>query len=439
MSTNLQCIRDKARMEKKLQFSNLLHHITVPLLLESLKKTSRSSAAGCDGMRKEEAIESFPTWSSEVLKSLHQRSYQAPPVRRVWIPKPGKVEKRPIGVPTVLDRTVQRSVSRVLESIYEEDFLNVSFGGRPQLSAHHAVCTLQHQIQTQKVNWVLECDIKNFFGSIDHGWVMRFVEHRVADPRILSLIKKWLKAGVLENETLYESEVGTPQGGSISVLLSNIYLHYVLDLWFEKQRKKVCRGQAYLVRYLDDFVICFQLKSDAQAVQRDLADRLGKFGLQLEPEKTKLLNFGRFSSPAVGSIQKKPATFSFLGFTFCAGKSGQGKFLVRLKTERKRINRFLQKVRTQLQLVRHNAIQDQVKDINLLLRGHFRYFGMGGNIEALNRVHRQTVKFWRSVLNTRSQKAKLTWAKMNKILGYSKLEPPRLSLPYKLMPEMVRL
>lgn len=439
MSTNLQCIRDKARMDKKLRFSSLLHHITKDLLLESLKKTSRSSAAGCDGIRKEEALETFPSWSSMVIESLHKKSYQAPPVRRVWIPKPGKTEKRPIGVPTVSDRTVQRSVSKVLENIYEEDFLSVSFGGRPHLSAQNAVCTLKHQIQTQKVNWVLECDIKNFFGSIDHGWAMRFIEHRVADTRILSLIKKWLKAGVMEDEVFSENDIGTPQGGSISVLLSNVYLHYVLDLWFEKQRKKTCQGQAYLIRYLDDFVICFQLKSDAEAVRRDLQERLGKFGLQLEPEKTKLLNFGRFSAANAVTAQKKAATFNFLGFTFCAGRTGQGKFLVLLRTEKKRINRFLQRVRAQLQLVRHNTIQEQVRDINSLLRGHFRYFGVGGNIDALSRVHRQTAKFWRSILNTRSQKANLTWAKMNKILEYSKLQPPRLSLPYKLMPAMVRL
>ena len=268
---------------------------------------------------------------------------------------------------------------------------------------------------------------------------MRFIEHRVADTRVLSLIRKWLKAGVMEDEMFSESEIGTPQGGSISVLLSNVCLHYVLDLWFEKQRKKACRGQAYLVRYLDDFVICFQLKSDAEAVRRDIEERLGRFGLKLEPEKTKLLNFGRFSSSTACEAQKKAATFNFLGFTFCAGRTSQGKFLVLLRTEKKRTNRFLQRVRTRLQRIRHKAVQEQAREINLLLRGHFRYFGVGGNIDALNRVHRQTVKFWRSVLNTRSQKAKLTWAKMNKILEYSRLESPRLSLPYKLMPAMVRL
>jgi group II intron reverse transcriptase/maturase len=210
-------------------------------------------------MSVDEAKKTFEGWIEEMLSSIHRKAYKAPPVRRVWIPKPGKTSKRPLGVPCVADRALQRSVSLVLSSIYEQDFLPCSFGGRPKLSAHHALSTLNEIISGKKVSWVLEADLKNFFGSLDHGWLLRFVEHRVGDPRIISLIKRWLKAGVLEEGELRSVETGTPQGGSISVLLSNIYLHYVLDLWFEKVIKPKLKGEAYLVRYIDDCVVCFQL------------------------------------------------------------------------------------------------------------------------------------------------------------------------------------
>jgi len=226
---------------------------------------------------------------------MHHEAYKAPPVRRVWIPKPGKATKRPLGVPCVADRALQRSVSVVLSCIYEQDFLPCSFGGRSKLSAHQALATLNEIIAGKKVSWVLEADLKNFFGSLDHEWLLRFVEHRVGDPRIMSLIKHWLKAGVLEEGEFQLVEKGTPQGGSISVLLSNIYLHYVLDLWFEKVVKPKLEGEVYLVRYIDDFVVCFQYRSDAMRFQDALVERLGKFSLELEPKKTRLVEFGRFA------------------------------------------------------------------------------------------------------------------------------------------------
>jgi len=227
-----------------------------------------------DGQTAPEAKESFEGWIGAMLRSVHRQGYRAPDIRRVYIPKPGKREKRPLGVPTVSDRALQRSTAEVLTAIYEQDFLPCSFGGHPGLGAHHALATLTEVIAGSKVGWVLEADLKNFFGSLDHGWVLQFVQHRIGDPRLISLIRRWLKAGVLEDGVVTPSEMGTPQGGSISVLLSNVYLHYVLDLWFERVAKPRLRGEAYLVRYIDDFVVCFQYRDDALRLQDALGKRL---------------------------------------------------------------------------------------------------------------------------------------------------------------------
>ena len=252
MATGLERIAVKARSEPKLQFTSLTHHITRERIWESLCQMPSESAPGVDGQTVTEAKEDIEAWIEPMLQSVHRQGYHAPPIRRVYIPKPGKQEKRPLGVPCVTDRALQRSAAQVLSAMYEQDFLPCSFGGRPGLSAHHALATLTEAIAGRKVSWVLEADLKNFFGSLDHGWLLRFVEHRVGDPRLLSLIRRWLKAGILENGEMHPNEEGTPQGGSISVLLSNVYLHYVLDLWFERVVKPRLQGEAYWVRYLDD-------------------------------------------------------------------------------------------------------------------------------------------------------------------------------------------
>jgi group II intron reverse transcriptase/maturase len=232
-----------------------------------------------DGQTVPEAKESFREWIAAMLQSVHRQGYQAPSIRRVYIPKPGKQERRPLGVPCVVDRALQRSAAQVLSAIYEQDFLPCSFGGRPGRGAHQALATLHEVIAGRKVEWILEADLKNFFGSLSHDWMLQLVEHRVGDPRLISLIRRWLKASVLEDEELHPNEEGTPQGGSISVLLSNVYLHYVLDLWFERVVKPRLRGAAYLVRYIDDFVLCFQYRADALRVQEVLRKRLGEVWL----------------------------------------------------------------------------------------------------------------------------------------------------------------
>ena len=316
METGLERIAVKARCEPKLCFTSLAHHITQERVWESLCRIPSKSATGVDGQTVMEAKDSFEEWIAATLQSVHRQGYRAPEIRRVYIPKPGKQEMRPLGVPTVADRALQQSVSQVLSAIYEQDFLSCSFGGRPGRGAHQALATLHERIAGGKIEWVLEADLKNFFGSLSHEWMLRFVKHRVGDQRLISLIRRWLKAGVLEKGEVHLNEEGTPQGGSISVLLSNLYLHYVLDLWFERVVRPRLRGEACMVRYIDDFVLCFQYRADALRVQEALAKRLRRFNLTLEPAKTKLVEFGRYAQKHAGKRgRKRPETIYFLGFT----------------------------------------------------------------------------------------------------------------------------
>src|SRR5689334_18309354 len=372
METELERIAAKARSEPKLRFTSLAHHITPDRVLRNLLRIPNRSAAGVDGQTVEAAKEGFGEWIEPMLQSVHRRGYRAPAVRRVYIPKPGKQEKRPLGVPTVSDRALQRSTAEVLSAIYEQDFLPCSFGGRPRLSAHHALATLNEAIAGGKISWVLEADLKNFFGSLSHEWLLRFVEHRVGDPRLISLIRRWLKAGVMEEGAIQPSEEGTPQGGSISVLLSNLYLHYVLDLWFERVVKPRLQGEAYLVRYIDDFVMCFQYRADALRVQQVLSKRLGKFSLTLEPTKTKLVEFGRFAQRHASKHgRRRPETIYFLGFTLYCTRNLKGNFRIGMRTERSRLQRTFMRLQDLMRRMRHLPVKEQVDNLNLVLRGHY--------------------------------------------------------------------
>src|SRR6267378_1465147 len=397
METKLEQIAAKARREPKLRFTSLAHHITRDRVLKNLSQIPKRSATGVDGQTVEEAKESFDGWIEPMLQSIPRQGYRAPDIRRVYIPKAGKTEKRPLGVPTVADRALQRSTAEVLSAIYEQDFLPCSFGGRPKLSAHHALATLNEVIAGGLISWVLEADLKNFFGSLSHDWVLRFVEHRVGDPRLISLIRRWLKAGVLEDGAVHPSEQGTPQGGSISVLLSNLYLHYVLDLWFERVVKGRLRGKAQLVRYIDDFVICFQYRSDAIRVQDALRLRLGKFGLTL----------------------------------YCT-RNRKGNFQVGMRTEKSRLRRSLTSLQELMQRIRHHTISEQAGEINAVLRGHYAYYGVAGNLRSLVKVYRVVERYWRRMLCSRSWAGRrLTWDAFNRIKERTPLLTPKLRLPYR--------
>jgi RNA-directed DNA polymerase len=295
------------------------------------------------------------------------------------------------------------------------------------------LATLNEVIAGGKIGWVLEADLKNFFGSLDHDWVLRFVEHRVGDPRLINLIRRWLKAGVLEDGAVHPSEEGTPQGGSISVLLSNLYLHYVLDLWFERVVKCRLRGEAHLVRYIDDFVICFQYRSDALRVQDALRLRLGKFGLTLEPTKTKLVEFGRFAQRHAGKrSRKRPETIYFLGLTLYCTCNRKGNFKVGMRTEKSRLRRSLMSLQELMRRIRHYRIRDQVSEINAALRGHYAYYGVAGNIRALFKVYRVVARYWLRMLRSRSRDGRrLTWDAFNQIDQRTPLLRPKLRLPYR--------
>jgi group II intron reverse transcriptase/maturase len=431
MATGLERIAAKARCEPKLRFTSLAHHITQERVWENLRQIPTDSAPGVDGLTVPEAKESFGVWIEAMLQSIHCQGYQAPNIRRVYIPKPGKQEKRPLGVPCVADRALQRSVAQVLSAIYEQDFLSCSFGGRPGLGAHSALATLHEVIAGRKVEWILEADLKNFFGSLSHEWVLRFVEHRVGDRRLITLIRRWLKAGVLEDGEVQANEEGTPQGGSISVLLSNLYLHYVLDLWFEHVVKCRLQGEAYLVRYIDDFVLCFQYRADALRVQEALRKRLGKFGLTLEPTKTKLVEFGRFAQRHAGKRgRRRPETIYFLGFTLYCTRNQKGNFRVGMRTEKSRLRRSLMRLQDQMRRMRHLPIQEQAYHLNQRLRGHYAYYGIAGNFRALQRVHRAVERYWRKMLSSRSWKGVIWWKKFHEIKARFPLLRPKLYLPF---------
>jgi RNA-directed DNA polymerase len=439
MTTGLEKIAAKARSEPKLQFTSLAHHIDAGRLWQNLCHVPRYTAPGSDAQTVDDVKQDFAAWSATTLGALHNKGYRPPPVTRVYIPKPGKREKRPLGVPCVGDRVLQRSVADVLSAIYEQDFLPCSFGGRPDVGAHHALATLNEVIAGRRVSWVYEADLQNFFGSLDHGWLLRFVQHRVGDPRIVSLIQRWLKAGVLEDEIITPSVEGVPQGGSVSVVLSNLYLHYVLDLWFERIVKPRLQGEAYLVRYIDDFVVCFEHRADAQRFEQVLVKRLAKFALALEPSKTRLVAFGRFAERDARRKGKRLETFTFLGFTHYCTRNQKGNFKVGWKTDKSRLHRSLAKLHQQLQITRHEPLKDQARQINQILRGHYAYYGIGGNLASLQRVHENVMRYWRKMLSSRSQKGKVRWEVFKRILATYPLQRPKLYVPYSRLKQYVVL
>jgi len=444
MHTEIAAVATKARLQKSLVFTSLAHHINSTKLWDMLQKITPSTSAGIDGQSVKQAKEDYVTWSEAMLKAMHNKGYHPPPARRVYIPKPGKDEKRPLSIPTVQDRCLQKAVTDVLNNIYEQDFLECSYGGRPGRSAHQAVVNLKEAIRAKKVNWVFDADLKNFFGSLNQDWVMQFLGHRVGDPRIIALIRRWLKAGVMEGDKHIPSEQGTAQGGPVSVLISNLYLHYVLDLWIEKVVKPRLKGYVYYVRYLDDFVLCFEHKSDAERFKEALSQRLNKFSLSLEPTKTKLIKFGRFAGKAGrkdkdGSIRFKPESFNFLGFTFYCTKNQKGNFKVGMKTEKSRLNRSCNKIKEILKSIRHKPLREQCKQINIRLDGHYRYYGVGGNYESLNAFHYVVVRSWRKALSSRSQNGKVNWINYNRILKIFPLHQPKIFLPYTAMKKLAAL
>jgi group II intron reverse transcriptase/maturase len=416
-SSALSRVREAAKRDSKLQFSNLLHHVNVDLLRQSFLALNRQAATGIDDVTWQE----YGKVLEERLPELHDRvqseRYQAKPSKRIWILK-SDGQQRPIGIAALEDKIVQQALSTVLQQIYEVDFLDFSYGSRPGRKPHDALDAIYVAITQKKVGWVLDADISKFYDSLDHEWVMKFVGHRVTDPRLLRLLRKFLRAGVSEDGEWSKTVVGTPQGAVISSLLANVFLHYALDLWVKQWHGRHARGEVHIVRYSDDFVMGFQYRSDAEQFQAELRERLSKFSLKMHEEKTKLIEFGRF---AVGNRKKyeegKPETFDFLGFTHICSKKKNGRFTIYRKTITKRLRDKIKKVREKLLRKRHRPVSEQGAWLRAVMQGHFNYYGVPGNRKALDTFRRQIQLSWLQALRRRSHKARsLTWERMKKLI-----------------------
>jgi len=411
MSTQLDQIVGKAKSDPKLRFTSLAHLLTPGFLKETWKQMNRRGASGIDGETGKEFEQDLDTRVQDLCERLRRGVYRAPPVRRVEIPKgPGKAGTRPLGIPTVEDRLLQRAVARILESVYEADFLDCSYGFRPGRNPHGALRTLRRIIVTKKVGHLFEADIRGYFNHIQHEWLQKMVAHRIADPVILRLIGKWLKAGFMAGGVVTRTDEGSPQGGPISPILANIYLHFVLDLWFEKKVRPICKGEAYLTRFADDFVLNFQYGSDADRFQKSLTDRFEKFGLELAEEKTRLMRFGRFVRADLEKTGDKPDTFDFLGFTHVCGVDQGGKFaLIRIPCIKSR-RKFLAKTKEWLKRHMHWKRRDQQRRLTMMLRGFYQYFGLHHCKPKLDVIRYEVQRQWIRTLRRQSQRHCLYWS-----------------------------
>ena len=429
VSQALERIRQVARQKKEERFTALFHHLTIDLLEEAFDELAEDAAAGVDGR----TWKDYDADLERNLEDLHARvqrgAYRAQPSRRVNIPKPdGRM--RPLAVPALEDKIVQRATAALLNAIYEADFLGFSYGFRPGRGTHDALDALCVGITSRKVNWIVDADIRSFFDTVSQDWLIRFVEHRIGDPRIIRLIRKWLKAGILEDGVVTVSDRGTGQGSVISPLLANIYLHYVIDLWAERWRRHEATGDMIIVRYADDIIVGFQHERDARRFLDAMRERLEKFTLSLHPDKTRLVEFGRFASAnRARRGLGKPETFNFLGFTFICGKSRRGKFQLIRKTRRDRMRAKLQAVKEDLRRRMHQPIPVQGTWLNHVVSGYFNYHAVPTNSRALSAFRHRVIMLWRRVLQHRSQTAEMTWERMRR-LANDWLPKPRIRHPW---------
>jgi group II intron reverse transcriptase/maturase len=422
-------IRQAAEREKGGKLTSLMHHIyAVDTLREAYYRLEREAAPGVDGMTWRQYGEDLEANLQDLSGKLARGAYRASPVQRVYVPKPDG-RQRPIGVPALEDKIVQRATVAVLNQIYEVDFLGFSYGFRPGRSPRDALEALDKAIWTRRVNWIVDADVRSFFDAMVHEWAVTFVEHRIGDKRVIRLIRKWLTAGVLEDGTWTQVEQGSPQGGSASPLLANVYLHYVFDLWVQQWRKKRAHGDVVVVRFVDDFIVGFQHRSDAEQFVVELKERFHKFGLELHPEKTRLLEFGRFAAENRQQRKRgKPETFDFLGLTHICGKDRKGKFVVRRRTIRQRLQAKLKEVKTELRRRLNVPVRKVGEWLASVLRGHYRYYGVVGNLEALSRFRYAVAQLWHRTLQRRSQKASVAWERMTRLIKRW-LPPARLYHP----------
>ena len=422
-------IRQAAETDKGRRFTTLFHHVyDIESLREAYFCLKRDAAPGVDGETWRAYGEQLETHLADLSGRLRRGAYRAKPVRRVHILK-ADGRQRPLGVTTLEDKLVQRALVTVLNCIYETDFLGFSYGFRPGRSQHNALDALFVGIRRKKVSWVLDADIRGFFDAIDHGCLVKLIEHRIADRRVVRLIQKWLSAGVLEDGEWTRSDVGTPQGGGISPLLANVYLHYAFDLWVRDWRRQA-KGDVIVVRYADDIIVGFQYEWEARRFWNELRERFAAYGLELHPDKTRLLEFGRFAAAnRKRNGRGKPETFDFLGFTHACGKTRNGRFIVLRLTMRKRLRAKLQEIKTELRQRWHDPVPEVGKWLGSIIRGHVNYYGVPLNYEALEAFHHQVTCLWKRALSRRSQKAHVTWERMRRI-ARRWLPPVRIVHPY---------
>jgi len=429
VSQALERIRQAARQRKKERFTALLHHVSTDLLRQAFFEIKKDAAPGVDGL----SWQDYEADLERKLEDLHARvqrgAYRSLPSRRVYIPKPDG-RQRPLAVAALEDKIVQRATAAVLNAIYEEDFLGFSHGFRPGRGTHDALDALCVGIDRTRVSWILDADIRSFFDEVGQEWTIRFLKHRIGDPRIIRLIRKWLKAGVLEDGVVTVSDKGTGQGSVISPLLANIYLHYVLDLWAERWRRREATGDMIIVRYADDIIVGFQHGADARRFLDAMRDRLKEFSLSLHPDKTRLIEFGRDAAAKRKRLGlRKPETFNFLGFTFICGKTRQGKFQLKRKTRRDRMRAKLQEIKGELRRRMHQPIPVQGKWLKQVVMGYFRYHAVPTNGRALTAFRLQVTILWRRTLRRRSQKDRTAWTRITKLVD-TWLPKPRILHPW---------
>jgi RNA-directed DNA polymerase len=432
LETKLDLIAKRAKEEPKTRFTTLAHLLNEETLVECYGELKRGKAPGIDGVSVAEYGENLEEKLKGLVSRMKAKQYRPQAVRRVNIPK-GNGKLRPLGIPTVEDKIVQRGLTRILEAIFEGDFLDVSHGFRPGRGCHGALQTYDRMVMTKRVSYVIEVDIKGYYDHIDHGWLMKCLEQRIADPNFLSLIVRTLKAGVMEEGVRDETEMGAPQGGIVSPILSNIYLHYILDLWFERELKKRLKGYAQLIRYADDFVIGCEYEWEAQEILVELKERLKKFGLEVSEEKTRIVEFGRFAQERAEKRGGKAGTVEFLGFTHFCTKSRSGRFMVGRRTSGKRFRAKLVAMNEWLKGVRNSLpLADWWRILRWKLNGHYQYYGVTGNWRGISRFHqevlRMTYKWW----NRRSQKRSGDWEEFQRRLQWNPLPPPRLAHIFRL-------
>jgi RNA-directed DNA polymerase len=428
--SGLKRVREAAGRNSPERFTALLHHVTVDRLREAYHKLNPRAAAGVDEVTWKEYGQGLEVRLVALHERVHSGRYRAKPSKRIYLPKPdGK--QRPIGIAAMEDKIVQQAIGWVLEQIYEEDFLGFSYGFRPGRSAHQALDAIWVAIMQRKVNWIVDADVRSFFDHLDHGWMEKFLEHRIGDRRVLRLIRKWLRAGVSEEGEWSKTVVGTPQGAVISPLLANIYLHYVLDLWVQRWRKQEAKGEVIIVRYADDFILGFQYREDAERFLKALEARMEQFGLEVHSEKTRLIELGRF---AMANRERrgegKPETFDFLGFTHICALTRNGRFTVKRRSIAKRLRRKVREVSVKLREIRHAPLPEQGNWLRQVIRGYFNYHAVPGNRKALDAFRTLLARAWFRSLRTRSQKARhLTWDRMQVVISRW-LPNPRILHPY---------